>query len=67
MHSQATTRKNRPSPRIRRSTEFIAAVRFCDGRRELFSVRNAFDLADARELVFCELPDAAAVVLAPRR
>lgn len=66
MQSHAKTRNNRPGPRSRHHPEFIAAVRFCDGRRELFAVRNACDLADARELVLCELPDAAAVVLAPR-
>lgn len=66
MQHQADTKAARPSRRSRRTPEFIAAVRFHDGRRELFAVKNALDLADARALVLSELLDATAVVIAPR-
>ena len=47
--------------------EFMAAVRFRNGRRELFRVRNADDLDDARAVVLAELDDVQAVVIAPHR
>ncbi|HEX6733994.1 MAG TPA: hypothetical protein VF096_04200 [Azonexus sp.] len=69
MHSQrkpAAPRKTRasaiPSPR----PEYTAAVRFRDGRRDIFRVRNADDMADARAMVLAELDDVANLVLALR-
>lgn len=55
-------------PRQRRAArpEFIAAVRYPDGRSELVRVRNADDIADARALVLSEMVDASAVVIASR-
>ena len=47
--------------------EFMAAVRFRNGRKELFRVRNADDLDDARAVVLAELDDVQAVVIAPHR
>lgn len=68
MQSQANTKAARPNRRTRTRSrpEFIAAVRFLDGRRELFAVKNADDIADARQLVLAELLDVSAVVVAPR-
>ena len=54
--------RQRRSPR----PEFIAAVRYHDGRSELVRVRNADDIADARSLVLAELMDVSSVVIAPR-
>ena len=55
-------------PRRRRvqRPEFIAAVRYHDGRSELVRVRNADDIADARSLVLAELLDVSSVVIAHR-
>lgn len=66
MQSQANTKAARPGRRSRPRPEFIAAVRFHDGRRELFAVKNADDIADARQMVLAELLDVTAVVVAPR-
>lgn len=47
--------------------EYIAAVRYPDGRRDIFHVRNADDLADARALVLSELGDVRSLMLCERR
>lgn len=54
--------RTRPAPR----PEFTAAVRYLDGRRDLFHVRNADDIADARALVLSELGDVQSLVIARR-
>jgi hypothetical protein len=41
-------------------------VRYRDGRRELFYIRYADDLADARELVMAEVGNVQSVVIALR-
>ena len=46
--------------------QFVAAVRYPDGRSELFHVLNALDMADAREMVELEVGDVAALVIAER-
>lgn len=46
--------------------EYIAAVRHLDGRRELFYIRYADDLADARELVMAEVGKVQSVLIALR-
>jgi len=65
MQSQTKIRV-KPERRARPRPEFIAAVRYPDGRRELFAVKNALNVSDARELVLSELLDITAVVIAPR-
>lgn len=60
-----TPRKTRSSVTLPRP-EYTAAVRFRDGRRDIFRVRNADDMADARALVLAELDDVANLVLALR-
>jgi hypothetical protein len=47
--------------------EFIAAVRYPDGSRDIFHVRNADDMADARALVLSELGDVRSLVIAARQ
>ncbi len=46
--------------------EFTAAVRYRNGRRELFHVRNADDIDDARAVVLGELDDVQSLVIALR-
>jgi len=46
--------------------EYIAAIRYPDGRRDLFHIRNADNLADARELVISEVGDVQSVMIALR-
>jgi len=53
--------------RPRRRLRFIAAVRFADGHSQCFSIDNARDHEDARRMVFDELNDVAAVVIADYR
>ena len=61
-------RKIRPTqqrrPVIR--PEFVAAVRYPDGTRDLFHIRNADSLEDARELVQLEIGDALSIMVAVR-
>lgn len=61
---QATSR----SPRSVRAPrpEYIAAVRYLDGSRDIFHVRNADDMDDARELVLSELGEVLSLVIALR-
>ncbi len=67
MHAQqkATKHRNAPPTRAPRP-EYIAAVRYPDGRRDLFHIRNASDLADARDLVVSEVGDVLSVMIALR-
>ena len=51
-----------PAPR----REYVAAIRYPDGRRDLFHIRNADSFADARELVVSEVGDVRSVVIALR-
>ena len=67
------TQKRRSSPRrsaaiseARRRPEYIAAVRYPDGSRDIFHVRNADDIDDARELVISEVGDLLSLVIALR-
>lgn len=59
--------RHSPAPKRRSRLRFIAAVRFADGRQQCFSVDNAEDHDDARRMVFEELAEVAAVLVAPRR
>lgn len=53
--------------RIARSRiEYIAAVRFKDGERQLFSVSNAKTAEEARSMVLDEITNVASVVVALR-
>lgn len=63
----ATQRKParpRVAPRVR--VEYIAALRYPDGRSDLFYIRNADNLADAREMVLLEVGDVRSLVIAER-
>lgn len=66
MHQQTKSPAAASPRRRQRCQEFIAAVRYLNGRRELVAVKNVRDAADARELVLSELIDVTAVVVAPR-
>jgi hypothetical protein len=46
--------------------EYVAAIRYPDGRRDLFHIRNADNLADARALVISEVGDVQSVMIALR-
>jgi len=65
--SRKTTTTKTPARRARKRLRFIAAVRFTDGHCERFSVDNARDHDDARRMVFDELSEVAAVVIADYR
>ena len=71
MSSTQTKRKPTPArtrhqPVAEAKRQFVAAVRYPDGRSELFHILNALNLADARELVELEVGDVAALVIAER-
>ena len=55
-----------PPPTIAARPEFTAAVRYRNGGRELFRVRNADNMQDARAVVFAELNDVQSVLIALR-
>lgn len=62
--------KRQPSPGRQPShprREYIAAVRYPDGSRDIFHIRNANDLDDARELVLLEVGDVRSLLIAERR
>ncbi|HQU80179.1 MAG TPA: hypothetical protein PLU47_12015 [Azonexus sp.] len=60
------TAARRPPPTVAARPEFTAAVRYHSGRRELFRVRNADDMSDARAVVLAELDNVQSVVIALR-
>ncbi|MCA1939125.1 hypothetical protein [Azonexus hydrophilus] len=63
----ATQRKSsRPRVAPRQRVDYVAAVRYPDGRSDLFYVRNADNLADAREMVLLEVGEVRSLVLAER-
>ncbi len=69
MHSQrkpAAPRKSRAAAVTLPRPEYTAAVRFRDGSRDIFRIRNADDMADARAMVLAELVNVANVVIARR-
>ncbi|WP_424220425.1 hypothetical protein [Azovibrio sp.] len=45
--------------------EFMAAIRFQNGRRELYRIRNAQDAQDARQVVLDQLNAVASVLVMP--
>jgi len=46
--------------------EYTAAIRYLDGRRDIFHVRNADDMADARALVLSEVGEVRSMLIALR-
>ena len=46
--------------------EYTAAVRYLDGKRDIFRIRNADDIADARAMVISELGDVQSIMIALR-
>lgn len=64
--TQRKASRTRVQPVVQRRVEYIAAVRYLDGSRELFYVRNADNLADARELVMLEVGDVSSLMIAER-
>jgi hypothetical protein len=47
--------------------EYTAAVRYLDGSRDIFRVRNADDMTDARALVLSELGEVRSLIIALRQ
>lgn len=58
--AQRTHRKPAQRP------EYIAAIRYLDGSRDIFHVRNADDMDDARALVIAEVGKVQSLVIALR-
>lgn len=56
----------RPPQTAAARPEFTAAVRYRSGARELFRVRNADDINDARAVVLAELENVESLVIALR-
>ena len=67
MQTQQKRLKPQSLPAIRAPRpEYVAAIRYPDGRRDLFHIRNADNIADARELVISEVGDVQSVMIALR-
>lgn len=69
MQSQRKTavpRKARRPQVVASRPEYTAAVRFADGRRDIFRIVNADDMDDARAMVLAELEDVTSLVIALR-
>ena len=60
------TASQRPTPTVAARPEFTAAVRYHGGGRDLFRVRNADDMSDARAVVLGELENVESLVIALR-
>lgn len=59
---KARSQRLNRAPRL----EYIAAVRYLDGRHEKFHVRNADSLDDARQMVISEVGDVRSIMIALR-
>lgn len=66
MAGPAKTRTPSSPVALSTSLDYTAAVRYTNGRRELFCVRRAMSFADARTMVEDELMDVQSIVLAIR-
>lgn len=64
--TQRKAARPRTRPVIRQRVEYVAAVRYPDGRSELFYIRNADSHADARELVMLEVGSVRSLMIAER-
>jgi len=64
----AATQHKSSRPRIatRPRVEYVAALRYPDGRSDLFHIRNADSIADAREMVLLEVGDVLSLLIAER-
>ncbi len=65
--AQRSTSKSAKAKQCRVRPEFIAAVRYMDDSRDVFHIRYADDMADARQLVIAERGDIRSLVIAERR
>ncbi len=65
-HQRKQAASRRPPEGVATRPEFTAAVRYLNGRRELFRVLKADDISDARAVVLAELDDVQTVVIALR-
>ncbi|HSG24326.1 MAG TPA: hypothetical protein VLA64_15370 [Azonexus sp.] len=66
MHSQRKTATPRRATHRQARPEYTAAVRYKDGRRDIFHVLYADDISDARALVLSELGEVQSLVIALR-
>ena len=66
MQSQRTVATPRRAQLRQPRPQYGAAVRYLDGRRDIFHVLNADDVTDARALVLSELGDVQSLVIALR-
>ena len=67
MHTQRKSSNRSPAGLRAPRPEYTAAVRYLDGSRDLFRIRNADDMADARALVLSEVGTVRSVVIALHR
>lgn len=61
--------KRKPKPAAEQRTkrpEYVAVVRMLDGTKDIFHVRFADSIDDARELVLLEVGEARAILVAER-
>lgn len=63
---KTSTKARQPQPARAPRPEYVAAIRYPDGRRDMFHIRNADSIADARELVISEVGDVQSVMIAVR-
>jgi len=49
-----------------RKVEYVAAIRYPDGTRDLFHIRNADSIDEARQLVVSEVGEVLVVMVAAR-
>jgi hypothetical protein len=66
MHAQRNTARGSTRTPSAPRPEFTAAIRYRDGSRDLFHVRNAENMEDARALVIAEVGEVRSLVIALR-
>jgi hypothetical protein len=64
---QKTQRRRRSAKPLETRADYTAAVRYHDGRSDLFHIKNASDMIDARTIVMGQLLGVQTVMIALRR
>jgi hypothetical protein len=64
---QKPQRKRRPVKPLEIRADYTAAVRYHDGHSDLFHIKNASDMVDARTMVMAQLLGVQTVMIALRR
>jgi hypothetical protein len=65
LHSACVAKPARRKPSVPDVIDFMAAVRFANGRRDIYRVRGVLDADEARDTILIRLANVSALVVTP--